>query len=336
VARPSLSNVNLNLLVALGALLETRSVSEAARRVRVTKSAVSHSLAALRALLEDPLLVRVGGRLTLTPRAEALREPLGRVLGGIAAILEGAEFDPSKAERRFSIAAPDFLATLILPPLLETLRHDAPNVELNVVPSARRGNAWMLETGEIDLALGAVVDDAPGIRRRELCTETFACAVRKGHPEIQSALSLEQYTSTPHLVISLGDDDRPTWIDEALAKVGRSRRVAVRVRYFMAAPLVIARTDLLMTGPAMLIDYFSKLAPLSVFKPPIRLPSYPEEMYWHERHDADPALAWLRNLIVRVTATLGSRARPERTRFDDGRPKQRSRRHGAKGKTTRS
>jgi DNA-binding transcriptional LysR family regulator len=320
VPRPSLSNVNLNLLVALDALLETRSVSEAARRVRVTKSAVSHSLAALRSLFEDPLLVRVGGRLTLTPRAEALREPLGRVLGGVSAMLEGEAFDPSKAERRFSIAAPDFLATLVLPALLETLRRDAPHVELNVVPSARRGNAWMLETGEIDLALGAVVDDAPGIRRAELCTETFACAVRRDHPEIGSSLSLEQYTRTPHLVISLGDDERPTWIDEALAKVGRSRTVALRVRYFMAAPLVIARTDLLMTGPAMLLDYFSKLVPLSVY----------------ERHDADPAHRWLREQIARVTSTLGSRARPERTRFDEERPQRPSSRRGSKRKTRAS
>ena len=325
-----LSTVNLNLLVALSALLETRSVSEAARRIRVTKSAVSHSLGALRALFEDPLLVRVGGRLVLTPRAESLREPLGGVLGGVSALLEGTEFDPSKARRRFSIAAPDFLATLILPSLLDRLRREAPNVELHVVPSMRRGNAWRLETGEIDLALGAVVDDAPGIRRAELCTETFACAVRKNHPEIQSTLSLEQYTRTPHLVISLGDDDRPTWIDEALAGVGRTRHVAVRVRYFMAAPLVVSRTDLLMTGPAMLIDYFSKLIPLTVFEPPIRLPSYPEEMYWHERHDADPAHRWLRDMIVQVTASLGTRARPERTRFADEPRRRRRRRNPRK------
>jgi DNA-binding transcriptional LysR family regulator len=336
VTRVSLSNVNLNLLVVLSALLETRSVSEAARRVRVTKSAVSHSLAALRDLFQDQLLVRAGGRLVLTPRAESLREPLGSVLGGVTTLLEGAEFDPSKARRRFSLAAPDFLATLILPRLLQALSREAPYVELNVVPSARRGNAWMLETGEIDLALGAVVDDAPGIRRAELFTETFACAVRRDHPEITSSLSLEQYVRTPHLVISLGDDERPTWIDEALARVSRSRHVAAKVRYFMAAPLVVSQTELLMTGPATLIDYFSKLVPLSVFEPPVRLPSYPEEMYWHERHDSDPAHRWLRGLIVGVTATLGSRARPERTRFDEAHRKKRGRRRVPKRKARRS
>ena len=316
VARPALSNVNLNLLVALDALLVTRSVSEAARRARVTKSAMSHSLSALRALFEDPLLVRIAGRMQLTPRAESLKQPLGQVLGDVTKILEGfGPFDPARAERRFVIAAPDFFSTLILPPLLEAIRNEAPGIELSVVPSARRGNAWMLETGELDLALGAVLDDAPGMRRSVLCTETFACAVRAGHPDIGDALSLDDYTHIPHLMITLGDDEQPTWIDEALAKRGRSRRVAVRVRYFMAAPLVIARSDLLLTAPAMLIDYFSKLVPLKVFRPPIALPSYAEEAYWHERYDGDPAHRWLRELLVRVTAKLGSGAVPERRRW---------------------
>jgi DNA-binding transcriptional LysR family regulator len=316
VARVALSNVNLNLLVALDALLSTRSVSEAARRVSVTKSAMSHSLAALRALFEDQLLVRVAGRMALTPYAESLREPLGRVLGGVTQLLEGAQaFEPAKAERRFVLAAPDFFATLILPPILEVLRNEAPGIRLSIVPSVRRGNAWLLENGELDLALGAVVADAPGIRRAMLCTEAFVCAVRRDHPEIGETLSLEQYARVPHLVIALGDDERPTWVDEALAQKGRSRKVALHVRYFMAAPLIIARTDLLLTAPAMLVAYFAELVPLKVFEPPIELPSYPEEMYWHERYAADPAHAWLRELIVRVTAKLGTGRAPERTRW---------------------
>ena len=316
MARVALSNVNLNLLVALDALLATRSVSEAARRVRVTKSAMSHSLAALRDLFQDPLLVRVAGRMALTPHAEALAQPLARVLGGITQMLEGAPgFEPAKAKRRFVIAAPDFFVTLVLPRILTALASEAPGIELSIVPSARRGNAWFLESGEFDLALGAVVEDAPGIRRVALCTEAFACAVRKDHPEVGAALSLDTYTRLEHLVIALGDDERPTWIDEALAKKGRSRHVAVRVRYFMAAPLIVARTDLVVTAPAMLLDYFAKLVPLRVLPPPIALPSYPEEAYWHERYDADPAHRWLRELIVRATSDLGTGKPPERTRW---------------------
>ena len=316
MTRVDLADVNLNLLVALDALLHECSVTAAARRSRVTPSAMSHSLAELRELLGDPLLVRTGGGMALTPRAENLLAPLHRVLLDAQAIVRNrAAFDPLTAERNFVIAAPDFLATLLLPPLVAAIAAEAPGVTLELVPSVRRGNAWLLETGELDLALGAVVDDAPGIRRTDLCVEGFACAVREGHPSIAGNLTLEQYVATPHLLITLGDSARPTWVDEALAKLGRRRQVAVRVRHFMVAPLVVARTDLLLTGPSMLIRYFADLVPLQVLKLPIALPTYPEELYWHERFDSDPAHRWLRGLLARTTASLGLGGHPQMRRY---------------------
>jgi DNA-binding transcriptional LysR family regulator len=292
---------------------------------------MSHSLAALRDLFGDPLLVRVGGRMALTPYAESLREPLAEVLGGVVKMLDGAAtFEPAQAERRFVIAAPDFFSTLIVPMVLEVLRREAPGIGLTIVPSARRGNAWLLESGELDLALGAVVDDSPGIRRLELCTEKFACAVRRGHPDIKGRLTLADYTRVPHLVITLGDDEHPTWIDEALAEKGRSRRIAVRTRYFMSAPLIVAKSDLLLTAPAMLIDYFAKIVPLTVLEPPLALPTYPEEAYWHERYDSDPAHRWLREVLVRVTSKLGTGGPPDRKRFAPPRELSRARRRSSK------
>jgi DNA-binding transcriptional LysR family regulator len=308
-----LASFNLNLLLALDALLGERSVTGAARRVRVTPSAMSHSLAELREVLGDPLLVRTGRGMVLTPRAEALVGPLHKVLVDAERVLRGGgSFEPGTARREFVIAAPDFLATMLLPSLLATAARDAPGVAFEVVPSTRRGNAWLLESGDLDLALGAVVDEAPGIRRMDLCTEGFACAARKGHPRIDGKLDLDLYVETPHLVIALGDDRGPTWIDEALAKLGTRRHVTARVRYFMSAPLVIARSDLLMTGPSMLIRYFAELVPLQVLEPPIDLPTYPEEAYWHERFDDDPAHAWLRQLVKTTARAFGLPGRPRK------------------------
>lgn len=304
--RVELANFNLNLLLALDGLLAERSVTAAARRVRVTPSAMSHSLGELRELLGDPLLVRSGRAMVLTPRAEALVGPLHKLLLETQRLLQGgAAFDPMTAERRFVIAAPDFLATMLLPPLLDAAAREAPRVTLEIVPSARRGNAWLLETGDLDLALGAIVDQAPSIRRIDLCTEGFACAARKGHPTIDGSLDLDTYVATPHLLITLGDDTGPTWIDQALAKLGKKRQVAARIRYFMTAPLVIARSDLLLTGPSMLIRYFAELVPLQVLAPPIALPTYPEEAYWHERFDGDPAHTWLRKLVKETARGFG-------------------------------
>jgi DNA-binding transcriptional LysR family regulator len=284
MARSDLASFNLNLLFALDGLLTYRSVTAAAKRVRVTPSAMSHSLAELRQLLDDPLLVRAGRGMVLTARAEALVGPVHKLLLDAERVVRGGvTFDPKTTARRFVIAAPDFLATLLLPALLKATAREAPALEIEIVPSVRRGNAWLLETGEVDLALGAIVDTAPGIRRMDLCTEGFLCAARKGHPEIDGELDLGTYARLGHLVITLGDDSGPTWIDQALAKRGKKRRVVARVRYFNSAPLVIARSDLVITAPSMLIRYFAELVPIQVLTPPIDLPTYPEEAYWHER-----------------------------------------------------
>ena len=311
--RVDLSNFNLNLLLALDGLLSQRSVTAAAKRVRVTPSAMSHSLSELRDLLGDPLLVRSGRGMVLTPRAEALVSPLHTLLMDAERLLGGgATFDPATTARHFVIAAPDFLATLLMPALLDAAAREAPGTSLEIVPSSRRGNAWLLETGDVDLALGAIVDEAPGIRRMDLLTEGFACAARKGHPSIDGALDLDSYVQTPHLLITLGDDSGPTWVDQALTKLGKKRHIALRVRYFMAAPLIVARSDLLLTAPGMLIRYFAELVPLQVLRPPIDLPTYPEEAYWHQRFHEDPAHTWLRNLVKKTAQNFGLKERPRK------------------------
>lgn len=311
--RVDLSNFNLNLLLALDGLLSQRSVTAAAKRVRVTPSAMSHSLAELRHLLGDPLLVRSGRGMVLTPRAEALVNPLHTLLLDAQRLLGGgATFDPATTARRFVIAAPDFLATVLMPGLLEAAAREAPGTSLEIVPSSRRGNAWLLETGDVDLALGAIVDEAPGIRRMDVLIEGFACTARKGHPRIDGDLDLDSYVQIPHLLITLGDDTGPTWVDQALAKLGRKRHVAARVRYFMAAPLIVARSDLLLTAPSMLIRYFAELVPLQVLRPPIDLPTFPEEAYWHQRFDEDLAHTWLRNLVKKTARNFGLKERPRK------------------------
>jgi len=154
--RVDLASFNLNLLLALDGLLREQSVTGAAKRVRVTPSAMSHSLAELRELLGDPLLIRSGRGMVLTPRAEALAGPLHALLKDTERLLQGGGvFDPATTVRRFVIAAPDFLAAMLLPPLLTAVAQTAPGVTLEIVPTMRRGNAWLLETGELDLALPA-------------------------------------------------------------------------------------------------------------------------------------------------------------------------------------
>jgi DNA-binding transcriptional LysR family regulator len=130
------------------------------------------------------------------------------------------------------------------------------------------------------------------------------CVVRGDHPSVGDTLDLETYAALPHLLITITDEHSPSWIDTALADRGLTRRVAVRTRYFMSAPLLVAQSDLLLTCPRQLARYFAKLVPLRVLEPPLPLPSYPEQIAWHARFDADPASIWLRSVLVRAADAL--------------------------------
>jgi len=175
-----------------------------------------------------------------------------------------------------------------------------------VRPSPRRGaalslaNAWNLEEGTLDMVLGAVVPDAQGIMRKHLYDERFVCVVRKGHPVLRrKRFDVDAYCKHVHLLITITDERNPTWIDEALAAIDRSRTIRARTRYFMAAPMLIAGSNLILTCPYQLARHFAASYPLRILEPPLELPRYAEYQVWHQRFDADPGHRWLRGAIRR-------------------------------------
>ncbi|MEZ4297796.1 MAG: LysR family transcriptional regulator [Polyangiaceae bacterium] len=299
--------MNLNLLAALDALLAEGSVTRAAQRMGVTQSAMSHSLRQLRELLGDPLLVRGPLGMTPTPRGEALREPVRRGLLELSRALAGRAFEPEKATRTFTISAGDFFTVLLLPPLLSILQREAPGIDVSVRPAAGARDADLMEAGEIDAAVAVVLPERATLRRTRLFTEGFACVVREGHPEVGEALSLEAYVRLPHALISPGGSG-PSFVDEALARLGKSRRIALRVPYFLAAPPIIARSDLLLTAPRRMVEPFAGSLPLRLLEPPLETPSFSVHLAWHERDDADPAHQWLRRAIGRAADAATGRA----------------------------
>ncbi len=307
----NLSSINANLLVALDHLLTHQSVQTAAEKQFVTPSAMSHSLRTLRGIFGDELLTRTQGGMVRTPLAEQLMGPLHRALRDLErAVTTVAEFDPGQSERGFVIAAPDFISTLLMPPVLKLLESQAPNLDIEIRPIARAGalrfsEVAQLADGKIDLLLAAVLtgDQAqamPEIRGSNLYREDFVCVVRKDHPGVGETLDLETYATLPHLLITITDDRSPSWIDEELGRHGLKRRVAMRTRYFMSAPLLVAESDLLLTCPRQLAKYFAKQANLQVFEPPLPLPNYFEQIAWHSRFDSEPASLWLRSTIKRA------------------------------------
>jgi len=318
-----LHRVDLNLLVALDALARERSVTKAAERVGVTQSAMSHTLRRLRELFGDPLLVRGRGGMVLTPRAEALAVPLRSGLVSLARTLaEPPTFEPEHASRTFRIVSPDLFDALVLPTLLQRLGHEAPAVDLAVVPMPKRLSD-SLETGEVDLAIHPVLLDPQPfdlglhidaeLQRRTLFRDSFRCFVRHDHPVLGSRrLSLKAYTRLHHILVSPGGEG-PGVIDRVFDAHGLQRRIALRIPHFATALEVIAQSDLVLTGPSSLRKW-SVASTLASRPAPLDIPEHAITMIWHPRFTEEPGHRWLRQLMIDVAVPAGPSVLDSRVR----------------------
>ncbi|MCA9658877.1 MAG: LysR family transcriptional regulator [Myxococcales bacterium] len=297
-----LRRVDLNLLVALESLLETTSVTAAARHTGITQSSMSHNLRRLRELFGDPLLVRNGRKMERTPRAEALRAPTQRILAEIQRLVAAEDaFDPATSQRVFAIACPDLLAA-ILPELLACLHRDGPAVSLEFHRPPRGDVAAALASGD-ELALGPPRESAPGLLQRRLGTVRWAVFGRAGHPALAGPLTIEAYTRYPHVLVSTGTPG-PGFVGEALEAAGVDRRVGLTVESFLLAPHAVAASDLLYTGPWELIRPHVAGIGLASQPPPVALPEVPVNAYWPERVHHDPGHQWLRERVVQVVIEI--------------------------------
>ena len=293
-----LDRLSVHQLRVLLILLEEGNVSGAARRLGVTQPALSHSLRALRDNLGDPLLVMGARGMALTPRAAALAGPLRRALRELEQALSGgASFEPATTRRTFVLATWDGVTITLLPRVLARIRAEAPGLELDVRPVPREGSASGLEDGALDLAIEVTPRDRPGLKQRKLYEDEFVCLVRAGHPEVGETLDLETFLRLPHALISPQGEGTGV-VDRQLAAIGRSRHIAMRIRYFLAAPLIVAQSDLIVSAPRSIAEALLPLAPLRLFAPPLPLPGFTVALVWHGRADLDPAHRWLRDTIV--------------------------------------
>ncbi len=301
----NITNVDLNLLVALDALLREQNVSRAARAVGLSQPAMSRALGRLRDLFDDPLLVRAGHGMMPTPRAVGLVEPLASALHAIRRTLEPEEpFDPATARRSFRLAATDTTLAVVLPALLERLGSEAPEVVLRTAPLRSSADCFdRLFAADWDLAIGRF-DAAPdGIKRAPLFSDQIVCLARIGHPRIEEELTLDGYLEEAHLSIEAGlAGDQPFTIEDVLRSQGLERRVVSRLENLAMAPFVVARTDLICTAPRRTIEPFASGMGLRILEPPFETPAFELELAWHASVEADPANTWLRESIAASAA----------------------------------
>ncbi|MFV8751572.1 LysR family transcriptional regulator [Nannocystaceae bacterium ST9] len=320
---------DLNLLATLEVLVDEGNVTRAAERLGLSQSALSHRLARLREVFGDPLLVAGRNGMVATVRANELLVSIRRGLHEFESALRlDPHFDPASSTRRFVVASSDFGEFVVLPAVLERLREQAPQIEL-VMVGPTGDLAEQLERGTVDLAIGLTLAQSAGLRQRRVLGGEFAVTVRAGHPRVAGTLDLATYLALPHLLISPSGRG-PGIVDTVLATRGLTRRVVARVRNFTAAPFVIARSDMVLTGPRRLLEYAATFAPLQVFDPPLELPVVDATMIWHERWQQDSGHTWLRELAATIMAEIDAQA--ERARAANKPTRARSRAGSKRGR----
>lgn len=292
------SDVDLNLLDALDALLAEGSVTGAARRLGLSVSAMSRTLARLRAATGDPLLVRAGRGLVPTPRAAALREPVRGLAREVRAVLspQAGDLDLVVLDRTFTLRAGEGFMALFAAPLAAALTAAAPGVRLRFAPKPDK-DALPLREGDIDLEIGVLGVSAPEVRTRLLFRDGFVGAVRAGHPLLDGPMTAERYAAQRHVVASRrGSFTGP--VDEALAALGLTRTVVAVTPGFPEAMRMARDTDLVALVPRS--GLAAEPGGLVGFDLPVRTPPIVISAMWHPRMDADPAHRWLRETVAAV------------------------------------
>ncbi|MBI6549784.1 LysR family transcriptional regulator [Xenorhabdus lircayensis] len=295
----NLRNIDLNLLVTLQALLLEKHITRTANRLHKSQPAISHALASLRNLFDDPLLVRRSGRLELTVRAQELLIPLREVLGQINTLIEPQVFDPTQTKRTFRLSMSDYGARVLLPTLIRTFRTIAPNAKLSISQASRESMLIDVIDSEIDLALGVFPQKIPeDLRAHSLFVEKFSCLADASTIPENGHLDKNSWLARSHVSVAMRagvEDD----IDRALLKEGLHRKISVQLPHWGIASDIISGTDLILTVARRSLINIENNHNLRIFSPPFNIPPFDFKMVWHKRQEIDAAHCWLRQLIMR-------------------------------------
>jgi LysR family nod box-dependent transcriptional activator len=305
-----LSRFDLNLLLALEALLAEQHVTRAAERLYVSQPTMSGMLQRLREHFDDEILVRVGREMQPTPKAKALYEPLRDVLLTVRALLEAQPtFEPASARRTFRLLISDYATVVFLPHVMRHLGKLAPHIQLSSEAIAADSYERM-ESGETDLVIapddwrlmGALRQNET-LNRVPLFSDRFVCIACANHPEITDHLSLSDFCRLPHAVTRFGGNAM-TVEEAALRRANVDFEAAVATPHFSSLLSLLPGTCLLATVQERLFKALGGALCLRAFEPPVEIPALNEGLMWHPRNDYDPAHAWIRQVFVDIGRSL--------------------------------
>lgn len=295
----NLHQLDLNLLLLFDALYRKRSVSEAAEDIFLSQSAFSHGLARLRQRLADDLFVRVNNVMEPTPLAHTLALSISPALSQIYNGLNSHQaFNPATSELEFSFAATDYTQFSLLPQLIGRISKVAPRVTITTHPSEHKMPTAKLINGEIDFLLGFSheIETSSSIEYQTWLQDSYCTIARKAHPELTQGLTLDKYLQLSHVRISPWGEKQGV-VDETLQSMGLKRHVSLQLPSVLAAPYTVLHSDLILTLPRIVATHMEKSIDIDLFEPPITIPEYQLNLYWHKLHTSKPSRRWLSDLV---------------------------------------
>jgi DNA-binding transcriptional LysR family regulator len=288
--------LDLTLLIVFDRLLEMQNMSDVAAELGLTQSAVSHAVARLRSIFDDQLFIRSGAGVEATPQALRLGPHLRAALAEVRGALQiGRSFDPGSASRRFTLAAPDTIIAVLAPTMLRELTRTAPKCQIifRMLPPDRAAAA--VAAGEVDLAVGTVLDPPKNTIGRRLAAETFGVVSMRDHPRIGKKLDLDTYCRLDHLLVS-HDREPHGIVDEILGGIGRKRRIAAVMPHLTLAFATASRSEAIITAPRSACSFAATVFAVDLHHPPIEIPGFDLTLLRQESDRHDPAITWLEAL----------------------------------------
>jgi DNA-binding transcriptional LysR family regulator len=297
-------DIDLNLLVVFHEVFQERQISSVAKKLGLSQPAVSNALARLRKSFDDELFVRTAQGMQPTPLAQQLAEPISSALGNITRALNQHEvFDAASSKRHFIIAMTDVGEVYFIPRLIALCSTLAPQIQLSTTRASSIDLKVEMETGRVDLAIGAFDDISGALYQRRLFKQNYVCMLRQHHPLASGSgsnignISAKDFLAAQHLIVASMESPYDK-INQSLEKAGIKGSAHFTVPHFAAVPYIVSSTDLLVTVPQKLAESAATPFKLIYIKPPLRLPSLQTNVFWHRRFNQDEGNQWLRNLIA--------------------------------------
>lgn len=290
--------LDLNLLFVMDAMLRERHVSKAAEGLGLSQSAMSHALNRLRGYFDDPLFVKTGHAMEPTPKAVALQGAVVEVMATVRQrILSEVDFNPTTAEREFTLCITDMGELVFMPTLLALLRQRAPRCSIRTLQVPAEQIEGLLASGEADMAIGSYRTAPEGLYKQRLFMHSFTTIVHVDNKKIRKRISLQQFEQSPQIVVTLSGKPSVAY-DSVLEEKGIRRQVVMKTPHFLIVPLLIEQQpDLIATVPLELGNVYARYGNVRAVDPPVDLPSFAINQYWHPLFHQEPALIWLRELI---------------------------------------